>query len=324
MRSRSRSAPHSLRRVYSPPSHTQHRPPSRAGPSRRRFRSSVRGQRAGPDQSASARRHSGSGPLRVAVGQSRVFVNGKPDERLPRDAFRGVCVRIDNRGFSPGDDVGLTYQLQLTVGNGGRSPPDRSSSTSPTRPVQPSIRRIRRICAPATIRIHGRQRMRARIAIADSDGSPGETVALDGRHSSDADPGTSPQLRLEECARRADRNRSFPAGSPLAGRRQRHHAHGDRRFLRPATNSSTDTVTITVGCRRRSPREQMPGRTRPCPTRISAAGENVTLNGAESSDPDGTIVSYVWRNAAGAQIATGRESAGATARRRNTITLTVT
>jgi outer membrane autotransporter protein len=35
------------------------------------------------------------------------------------------------------------------------------------------------------------------------------------------------------------------------------------------------------------------------------AGENVVLNGAAASDPDGTITSYFWIDPAGAQIATG-------------------
>lgn len=53
-------------------------------------------------------------------------------------------------------------------------------------------------------------------------------------------------------------------------------------------------------------------------------GEPVTLNGAASNDPDGTIVSYVWRNAANQQIATGVTPSVRLPDGQQTVTLTVT
>ncbi len=91
----------------------------------------------------------------------------------------------------------------------------------------------------------------------------------------------------------------------------------------PQTNSSTDTVTITVGAAAQPPRANA-GPDQTVPDTDSAAGENVTLSGAESSDPDGSIVSYVWRNAAGATIATTANAQVRLPDGVNTLTLTVT
>ena len=91
----------------------------------------------------------------------------------------------------------------------------------------------------------------------------------------------------------------------------------------PQTNSSTDTVTITVGAAAQPPRANA-GPDQTVPDTDSAAGENVTLSGAESSDPDGSIVSYVWRNAAGATIATTANAQVRLPDGVNNLTLTVT
>jgi outer membrane autotransporter protein len=53
-------------------------------------------------------------------------------------------------------------------------------------------------------------------------------------------------------------------------------------------------------------------------------GENVTLNGSASSDPDGTIVSYQWFNASNQQIATGATPTVRLADGQHTLTLLVT
>ncbi|HEY4368005.1 MAG TPA: autotransporter domain-containing protein [Steroidobacteraceae bacterium] len=53
-------------------------------------------------------------------------------------------------------------------------------------------------------------------------------------------------------------------------------------------------------------------------------GEMVTLNGSASSDPDGTIASYDWRNAANQQIATGPTPSVRLPDGRQTLTLIVT
>lgn len=53
-------------------------------------------------------------------------------------------------------------------------------------------------------------------------------------------------------------------------------------------------------------------------------GENVTLDGAASLDPDGTIVSYQWLNASNEQIATGATPSVRLADGEHTLTLLVT
>jgi outer membrane autotransporter protein len=53
-------------------------------------------------------------------------------------------------------------------------------------------------------------------------------------------------------------------------------------------------------------------------------GENVVLDGRQSTDTDGTIATYVWRNAAGTQIATGANPTVRLPDGAQVITLTVT
>jgi outer membrane autotransporter protein len=53
-------------------------------------------------------------------------------------------------------------------------------------------------------------------------------------------------------------------------------------------------------------------------------GENVVLDGRQSTDTDGTIATYVWRNAAGTQIATGANPTVRLPDGSQVITLTVT
>ena len=91
--------------------------------------------------------------------------------------------------------------------------------------------------------------------------------------------------------------------------------------LYPDYRNGGATVTITVA-------NQAPGANAGPDQTLTDTdlepGENVVLDGRASTDTDGTIASYVWRNAAGAQIATGANPTVRMPDGSQVITLTVT
>jgi hypothetical protein len=79
----------------------------------------------------------------------------------------------------------------------------------------------------------------------------------------------------------------------------------------------TDEVTISIG---RPPVAKAKG-----PDKPLSSGASVQLDGSDSDDPDGTIVSYTWHLANGSLIATGENpTINSMGRGRHQITLTVT
>ena len=91
--------------------------------------------------------------------------------------------------------------------------------------------------------------------------------------------------------------------------------------LYPDYRNGGATVTITVA-------NQAPGANAGPDQTLTDTdlepGENVVLDGRASTDTDGTIASYLWRNAAGAQIATGANPTVRLPDGSQVITLTVT
>jgi outer membrane autotransporter protein len=91
--------------------------------------------------------------------------------------------------------------------------------------------------------------------------------------------------------------------------------------LYPDYRNGGATVTITVA-------NQAPGANAGPDQTLTDTdlepGENVVLDGRASTDTDGTIASYMWRNAAGAQIATGANPTVRMPDGSQVITLTVT
>src|SRR6185295_12672321 len=63
-----------------------------------------------------------------------------------------------------------------------------------------------------------------------------------------------------------------------------------------ATGSSTATITVEVPAANGAPTARITGGNRTIPDSDRVAGENVHLDGSNSSDPDGTIASYRWFN----------------------------
>jgi uncharacterized protein YhjY with autotransporter beta-barrel domain len=135
--------------------------------------------------------------------------------------------------------------------------------------------------------------------VADSDRQPGENVTLDGSGSSDAGG---------EIVSYTWRNAS---GTQIASgvRAEVHLPDGANVITLVATDndglSASDTVTITVAAPRRTAPSVNAGADRNVTDSDQQPGETVTLDGSESTAEGGAIASYEWRNAAGAQIASG-------------------
>jgi PKD repeat protein len=87
--------------------------------------------------------------------------------------------------------------------------------------------------------------------------------------------------------------------------------------------TDTDTVTITVSSPTNQPPLANAGPDQNVTDSDRNGSEQVTLDGSASSDPDGSIVSFVWREG-GAQIATGVKPTVTLSTGTHTITLTVT
>ena len=127
----------------------------------------------------------------------------------------------------------------------------------------------------------------------DSDSTAGENVTLDGSASTDPDGNI-----VNYAWTRLDDENSTDLGSGSSPTLQTRLPDGANRIQLVVTDNSgrtaTDTVIITVNAPAAIPPTANAGPDRTVNDTDSAAGEDVTLDGSASTDPDGTIVSYVW------------------------------
>lgn len=136
--------------------------------------------------------------------------------------------------------------------------------------------------------------------VADSDQQPGEVVALNGSASSDPD-GT-----LASHVWRNASNQQIATGATASVRLP----DGQQVITLTVTDNSgataTDTVNITVTppAANQLPTAQA-GANRIVPDTDNQAGESVSLDGTQSTDPDGTIASYQWLVGQSTVLATG-------------------
>ena len=153
--------------------------------------------------------------------------------------------------------------------------------------------------------------------VADTDQQTGEAVTLDGRQSSDADGAIASYVWRNEAGAQIATGANPQVRAP----------DGANTFTLTVTDNGgltdTDTVLITVGAANQAPAANA-GADQNVADSDRQPGENVRLDGAQSSDPDGTIASYVWRNSAGAQLATGANPQVRLPDGSTTIVLTVT
>jgi len=153
--------------------------------------------------------------------------------------------------------------------------------------------------------------------VTDSDGSGSEQVTLDGSGSTDSDGTIQSYVWTEGGTQIAAGAK--PTVTLAVGQHTITLTVTDNGGL-----TDTDTVVITVN---ESGTNQPPianaGPDQAITDSDGNGSEQVALNGSGSSDPDGTIRSYVWREG-GSQIATGANPTVTLSVGQHTITLTVT
>ena len=127
--------------------------------------------------------------------------------------------------------------------------------------------------------------------VTDSDGSGGESVTLNGTGSSDSDGS------IVTYAWREGVNVVATGANPSVTL-----SVGTHTLTLQVTDddgaSSTDTVLIAVNPRPNAPPVANAGADQTVDDANSSGAESVTLNGGASSDSDGSITSYVWREGA--------------------------
>jgi calcineurin-like phosphoesterase family protein/purple acid phosphatase-like protein/K319-like protein len=153
-------------------------------------------------------------------------------------------------------------------------------------------------------------------SVTDSDGNGSQAVTLNGSASSDPD-GTIASYVWKEGA-----TQIATGATPAVTL-----AVGSHTITLTVTDNlgatATDTMVATVNAAGNLPPVANAGVDQTVTDSDGNGSQAVTLNGAASSDPDGTIASYVWKEGA-TQIATGATPAVTLAVGVHTITLTVT
>jgi outer membrane autotransporter protein len=238
----------------------------------------------------------GSAPLQVSVAPS-VFVDGRLEPALEASVIPtqggAVCVLLHNKDVSlQGAPV---FALEVTVTNANRQTVgpvlvpiiDTRGAEVDLQDSQASL-----ACSDPNTRPVANAGNDQNLG--DTDGQPGENVTLNAAGSTDADVGTV----LSYVWSDAQNNQIAIGVNPTVrlpdGPSTIRLTVTDDSFD-PETNTSTGSVTITV--------------TAPIPNALPVAnagpdqavpdsdrepGELITLNGAQSSDPNGTITGYQW------------------------------
>ena len=220
--------------------------------------------------------------------------NAGPDQTLSdTDAQAGENVTLDGRASSDSDGQIASYQWflnQTLLGTGAtlqRNLPDGANTVtlvvtdddgaSATDTVAITIAPPNQ---PPAANAGPDQ------TLSDTDAQPGENVTLDGRLSTDSDGRiVSYQWFLNQTL--------LGTGATL----QRNLPDGQNTVTLVVTDddeaTASDTVAITIAVSNRPPTANA-GPDQTLSDTNGQPGENVTLDGRQSTDPDGTIVSYQW------------------------------
>jgi outer membrane autotransporter protein len=236
----------------------------------------------------------GSGPLSIQPASIQFLVNGARDPGVivsvyPNNGPGHVCLRLQNSGNFPLSG-GQTYALAFTVNN-LLGPPSSTPSIAITNTTGNEVDTAPEAAAcddPNTAPVANAGADRT---VADTDGQPGENVALTGS-GSDADPGTV--LTYQWFANDGPLG---PASSSPTLTANLPSGVNDVTLVvvddsgDGLTNSSTDLVQITVA----GPVSPIvdAGADQVVPDSDRNPGELVTLTGI-ANDPDGSIVSFQW------------------------------
>jgi outer membrane autotransporter protein len=136
--------------------------------------------------------------------------------------------------------------------------------------------------------------------VADTDRQPGEMVALNGTASSDPD-GTIASYDWRNAANQQIATGPSPSVRLPDGQQTIRLTVTDNSG---ATASDTVSINVTAPAANRLP-NAVAGADRIVADTDSQAGENVTLDATQSTDPDGTITSYQWLLGQSTVLATG-------------------
>ena len=238
---------------------------------------------------------SGSAPIQVVV--NAVLLNGVPTQALFAggvnfsDGFGTVCLSVFNSAYTPvaGDVIALQMSASNLAGQTASATIALNNAPAPTIDMQNPAQ-----AAPcddpnnAPIARAGNDR-----TIVDTDGRPGENVTLDASQSSDPEGDVLTYQwfaggRLP-IATGVTANVNLPDGVNTI----------TLEVTDESGQVSSDDIVITVSPTAIPVANAGPDRTIADTDR--QAGESVTLDGTQSADSDGTIVSYAWFRQTGPQ-----------------------
>ncbi|HEY5806629.1 MAG TPA: REJ domain-containing protein, partial [Povalibacter sp.] len=231
----------------------------------------------------------GSGPIQARV--SGVFVNDESTSSANAEIVQttpgAVCVRLTNFGLS-GDEA---VAIELTLSNlGGQiaGPQRVALINTPGAPVtndqdpacsDPNTRPVAAAGADQTV--------------ADTDGQPGEPVTLNGAGSTDLDPDNALTYVWTNAQGQQIATGASASGVALPdGVNVLTLTVTDDSFD-TSSNTASDSITVTVLAANQLPTANGGG-DRSVADTDTQPGENVTLDGSQSTDPDGTISTYQW------------------------------
>jgi outer membrane autotransporter protein len=239
----------------------------------------------------------GSAPLVIDESTLDILVNGQTVGGLaavlfPNNGPGHVCIGIVNQDFTVGTGQAFSFRFALTNLAGERVGPAIVPIINAPGPVVDTTPE-QALCDDRNtppVANAGPDR-----TVADTNGQPNETVVLDGSGSTDVDPDNV--LTYQWFDLDNDGTLGPPSASPTLTVTLGPGTHNLSLSVNDdssdtGTSSDSDPIVITV--------------TGPLPPNSNAGGdqtlddsdgqpgEQVTLNGSLSADPDGTIVSYAW------------------------------
>lgn len=258
----------------------------------------------------------GEAPIRVRVESIRV--NGDPARTdfvaatSFTDSFGAVCLAVMYPGFQLGPNTVIEVSLIAVDNEQARAATTVRLVNGAARLFDPDVPADVAHCAdagmPPTANA-GPDR-----TVPDTDGQPGESVTLTGSATGGLVERYEWLLGSTSLGTGATLIASLPDGANVATLRVT--------YVTGAV--ATDTATITVTAPPRQPPVANAGADQVVADTDGAPGESVTLDGRGSSDPDGTVASYIWRNAQQEQIATGSNPTVSLPNGVHALTLTVT
>jgi outer membrane autotransporter protein len=239
----------------------------------------------------------GSAPLIIDESTLQIRVNGQTAGGLdavlfPNNGPGHVCIGILNQDFSVGTGQAFSLSFALTNLAGERTGPAIVPITNAPGPVvdTPAEQALCDDRNTPPVANAGPDR-----TVNDTNGQPGETVVLDGSGSTDVDPDNV--LTYEWFDLDNDTSLGAPSASPTLTVTL---GPGTHNLSLSVNDDSSDTGTsfdsdpLVITVNGPVPPIANAGLDQTVEDSDGQDGEQVTLNGSASTDPDGTIVEYEW------------------------------